>query len=96
MTESKKESQRGKAPKAGKGTGRKRGVATMVVSVRLPVDSVNMYKINSEFIYKAVLDRLSKKTGLDFNAENAQYDPDYKAESEGENKRTELKDKEIL
>ena len=78
MTESKKESQRGKAPKAGKGTGRKKGLPTVVVSVRLPAESVQLYKIDAAWLYKAVLNQLSKQTGLDFNADKAApYDPGY-------------------
>ena len=78
MTESKKESQRGKASKAGKGTGRKKGLPTVVVSVRLPAESVQLYKIDAAWLYKAVLNQLSKQTGLDFNADKAApYDPGY-------------------
>lgn len=61
-------SQRGKAPKAGRGVGAKqKDIKTAVVSVRLPVDSIQLNLINANWLRQAVdlkLQQIEKKQDL--------------------------------
>lgn len=46
--------QRGKAPKAGKGTGRPKKAPTKVVPVRLPIETIEKYEIDGTLLKKLV------------------------------------------
>ena len=81
MIKKKGESQRGKAPKAGKGTGRKSlppelkaKPKTKTVSVRLPIESIAIHGIDSAWLFDAAMQKISKKTGLNYIQP---YDPEY-------------------
>lgn len=72
---------RGKAPKAGKGVGRKRLAPefkkeeTKTVSIRLPVSSIKLHGIDGAWLFDAAMQKISAKTGL---AYIQPYDPEYK------------------
>lgn len=73
-------SMRGKAPKAGKGTGRKkmlpelRKEKTIPVCVRLPESTIKMHAINSAWLFDAVIKKLEYCTGLNYQQP---YDPEF-------------------
>ena len=65
-------SMRGKAPKAGKGTGRKkmlpelRKEKTSPICVRLPESTIKMHAINSAWLFDVVIKKLEYCTGLNY------------------------------
>lgn len=72
---------RGKAPKAGKGTGRKplppelkAKPKTRAVSVRLPIESIALHGIDSAWLFDAAMLKLENRIGLKYQQE---YDPEY-------------------
>ena len=72
---------RGKAPKAGKGVGRKRLAPelkkeeTKTVSIRLPVSSIKFHGIDGAWLFDAAMQKISAKTGLNYIQ---LYDPEYR------------------
>mgnify|MGYP003494209095 FL=1 len=72
---------RGKAPKAGKGVGRKRLAPelkkeeTKTVSIRLPVSSIKFHGIDGAWLFDAAMQKISATTGLNYMQP---YDPEYK------------------
>ena len=61
---------RGKAPKKGKGVGRKRLAPefkkeeTKTVSIRLPVSSIRLYGIDGAWLFDAATQKIERQTGL--------------------------------
>mgnify|MGYP005611039021 CR=1 FL=1 len=61
---------RGKAPKAGKGVGRKRLAPefkkeeTKTVSIRLPVSSIRLYGIDGAWLFDAATQKIERQTGV--------------------------------
>lgn len=59
MNQDERKSGRGKAPKAGKGVGRKLGRKTKPIAVRIPLDRLEEYpEIDGDWIREAVRMRL--------------------------------------
>lgn len=72
---------RGKAPKKGKGVGRKplapelKKAETKTVSIRLPVSSIRLYGIDGAWLFDAAMQKIGAKKGLSYIQP---YDPEYK------------------
>ena len=70
---------RGKAPKAGKGVGRKRLAPefkkeeTKTVSIRLPVSSIKLYGIDGAWLFDAATQKIERQTGINLAQP---YEPD--------------------
>ena len=88
---------RGKAPKAGKGVGRKplapelKKAETKTVSIRLPVSSIKFHRIDGAWLFDAVLKKIESKTGWELDQP---YDPDdIEIISDLDKEKAELKDR---
>ena len=70
---------RGKAPKAGKGVGRKRLAPelkkeeTKTVSIRLPVSSIKFHGIDGAWLFDAATQKIERQTGINLAQP---YEPD--------------------
>ena len=70
---------RGKAPKAGKGVGRKRLAPefkkekTRTVSIRLPVSSIKFHGIDGAWLFDAATQKIERQTGINLAQP---YEPD--------------------
>lgn len=70
---------RGKAPKKGKGVGRKplapelKKAETKTVSIRLPVSSIKFHGIDGAWLFDAATQKIERQTGINLAQP---YDPD--------------------